>query len=795
MPKAPWERDRGVEHVVDHWLSRGDVQDCLCAHEILAPREAERAELPSGLHPSLVAALRARGVTSLYSHQRQAIDSAMARKHTVIATPTASGKSLCYHLPVAHALASREHARALYLFPTKALSRDQEASLQSLLSQAGIDRSAVVFDGDTPSDARRAAKARGGVIVSNPDMLHSGILPQHASWASALSSLEYVVIDELHMYKGVFGSHLAHVLRRLQRVARFHGSNPTFICASATIGNPREHAAKLLGLAPEDITLVTESGAPSGQRRVLMYNPPVVNADLGIRQSYLKAAVKLTRDLVRADVSTIVFGPSRTSVEVMLRYVRAALEDDRIAPESIQAYRGGYLPATRRRIEQDLRDGKIKCVVTTNALELGIDIGELDAVVCAGYPGSIAATWQRFGRAGRRQSPSIAVLVTSSNPIDQFLAREPRYLLGRPVEEARIDPDNVEVFVQHLKCAAFELPFRTDEAYADVPMDVTQDALEYLSHNGVLHKSKTRWHWVADQYPAQSVGLRSGGWDNFVVIDLDQNKAIAEVDWRGAHTALFEEAIYQLEADTYQVERLDYEHRKAFVRKIDCDYYTDAAVQVSVSVLDESEHGAMFEGDASLCALGEVQIVQRVTGFKKVKFFSHENLGWGDVHLPEITIQTSAFWLTVCEEHVAALSEVEDGVGRVRGRSAVLDGIRGVAHALEAVTSLALMCDPRDLGYVLGDRSDGTETPRKSGVPGFDPTIFLYDSAPGGVGLSQRAYELRESLLVSARTLIEGCPCTEGCPACVSPTEGLGVLSRKRIALEVMSALGVPVRH
>ncbi len=795
MPKAPWERDRGVQHVVDRWIARGEVSDCLCAHEHYPAKTARTAPIPEALHRSLHTALNRRGISQLYAHQAEAVSSALARKHTVVATPTASGKSLCYHLPVADALARDPNARALYLFPTKALSRDQELSIRSLLEDAGIERTAAVFDGDTPGDARRAAKSRGGVIVSNPDMLHAGILPHHATWATALSSLEYVIVDELHMYKGVLGSHLAHVLRRLQRVARFHGSNPTFICASATIGNPREHAARLLGVTPEDVTLVSDSGAPSGDRRVLLYNPPVVNVDLGIRQSYLKAAVKLTSDLVRADVSTILFGGSRTSVEVMLRYVRSALAKDDVPQEWIQAYRGGYLPEARRRIERGLREGAIKCVVATNALELGIDVGELDAVVCAGYPGSVAATWQRFGRAGRRQAPSIAVLVASSNPIDQYLTREPRFLFGRPAEEARIDPDNVEVFIQHLKCASFELPFATNEAYADVAEDVTQDALAYLARNGVLHKSGTRWHWIADQYPAQSVGLRSSGMDNFVVVDVEHGKAIGEVDWRGAHTSLFEQAIYQLEADTFQVERLDYDNRKAFVRKVDADYFTDASTSVSVNVLDEGEAAGVFSLPDNVCALGEVEVVERVTGFKKVKFFTHENLGYGDVRLPELTMQTSAFWLTIPEERVQALAAVEDGIGRVRGRSAVLEGIRGVAHALEAVTSLALMCDPRDLGYTLGDKSDGTSRPMKSGAPGFDPTIFLYDNAAGGVGLSARAFELRENLLVQARELIESCPCSEGCPACVSPGEGRGFMARKDIALELLRDAGVPRRQ
>jgi DEAD/DEAH box helicase domain-containing protein len=789
MPKAPWERDRGIEHVVRQWLASGAVRECLVTDETLEPRAGRYAPLPPALDPRLAAALRARGITRLYAHQAQAFDAAHARRHTVVATPTASGKSLCYNLPIAHALATEPDARALYLFPTKALSRDQEASLRALLHQAGLPAGAVVYDGDTPGDARRAARARGGAILTNPDMLHAGILPHHASWAAMFQSLRYVVIDELHTYKGVFGSHLANVLRRLRRVARFHGSDPVFLCASATIGNPREHAARLVG---DDVVLVSESGAPAGPRRVLIYNPPVVNAELGIRASYVKSAVRLAADLVRADVSTIVFGPSRNGVEIMLRYLRDALVKEGVPAESIQAYRGGYLPETRRRIEQGLRAGEVKCVVATNALELGIDIGELDAVVCAGYPGSVAATWQRFGRAGRRGEASLSVLVTSSAPIDQYLAREPHYLLGRPVEEARIDPDNVEVLIQHLKCAAFELPFEVGEVFGDLDAAATGDALSFLAQHGVVHRSGTRWHWITDQYPAQNVGLRNVSWDNFVVIDEADGRAIGEVDWRGAHTTLYEQAIYQLEGETYQVERLDYENHKAFVRRVAPDYFTDAMTYVRVNVLEEGERGTLGTLGGTLAALGEVSVVEKVVGFKKVKFFTHEILGYGDVHLPEMEMHTTAFWFTVPEEVVQELSGLADAIGRVAGRARVLEGLRGLAHALEAVTSLALMCDPRDLGYTLGDKSDGTAPPSKDGAPGFDPTVFVYDNVAGGVGLAARAFERRDEMLSRARELVETCPCAEGCPSCVSPGDG-GAHARKAMALAIFRALGVPL--
>jgi DEAD/DEAH box helicase domain-containing protein len=787
MPRAPWERAHGLESVVREWTANGGVRACLAADKTLPAREPRFAPLPSALDPRLAGALRRRGLTQLYVHQARAFDAAVAGRHVVVATPTASGKSLCYNLPIAHALATERDARALYLFPTKALARDQEVALRDLLRDAEISAPAAVYDGDTPGDARRIVRAAGGAIITNPDMLHAGILPHHAAWAAVFQSLRYVVVDELHTYKGVFGSHFANVLRRLRRVARFHGSDPVFLCASATVGNPRAHAERLLGTS--EVTVVDESGAPTGPRRVLLYNPPVVNAELGLRASYIKSAVRLAADLVTAEVSTIVFGPSRNGVETMLRYLRDKLVPQGVPSDAIQAYRGGYLPETRRRIEQGLRAGGVRCVVATNALELGIDIGELDAVVCAGYPGSIAATWQRFGRAGRRREPSLAVLVTSSAPVDQYLAREPEYLLGRPVEEARIDPDNVEVLIQHVKCAAFELPFETGESFGDLDGEGTGDALAFLAQHGVVHKSGARWHWIADHYPAQSVGLRNVSWDNFVVIDQDGDKAIAEVDWRGAHTALYEQAIYQLEGETYQVERLDYDNRKAYVRAVAPDYFTDALTHVRITVLDETECGDIGPAAA---AFGDVNVVERVAGFKKVKFHTHENLGYGDVHLPEMQMQTTAFWFTLPEEMVQALAGREDAIGRLAGRPNVIDGLRGLAHALEAVASLALMCDPRDLGYALGDKSDGT-APGKSagGPPGFDPTIFLYDNVAGGVGLAARAFERRMELLSRARELVESCPCDDGCPACVSPGHEQGVHGRKNLALEIVRELGV----
>ena len=564
MPLPPWSTPTGLDAVVSSWLASGYVRPCLAADRTLPARAGAFAPLPPSLSPALAGALRARGIERLYEHQALAFEAARAGKHVVVATPTASGKSLCFHLPVLETLAREPDASALYLYPTKALARDQEAGLRKLIAEAGLAIPAVVYDGDTPGDARRAARERSPIVMTNPDMIHAGILPHHAHWARMFQKLRYVILDELHTYRGVFGSHVAHVLARLRRAAQFHGSEPIFLCATATIGNPLEHAARLLGVDEDAVTLVSESGAPTGSRRLFLYNPPVVNAELGIRASTWKSAVNLAADLARARVPTIVFGQSRNGVEVMLKYLRDKLVGSPIAPGAIMAYRGGYLPETRRRVEDGLRNGDILVVVATNALELGIDIGELDAVICAGYPGSIAGAWQRFGRAGRRGESSVAVLVASSAAVDQYIARTPETLFDAPVEAARIDPHNTEILIQHLKCAAFELPFISGEPYAALPAGDTTAALRFLADHGVVHESKDRFHWSADAYPANHVSLRSVGWDNFVIIDRATGSALAELDWRATPTMLHEQAIYQHDGEQYQVEKLDWESFKRF---------------------------------------------------------------------------------------------------------------------------------------------------------------------------------------------------------------------------------------
>ncbi|MBX2812719.1 MAG: DEAD/DEAH box helicase [Myxococcales bacterium] len=766
-------------------------------------QDACYADIPGELSMNVQTALRARGMTRLYSHQAEAFQRAQSGENLVIATPTASGKSLCYNLPVLHALSVAPDTRALYLFPTKALSRDQEEHLRVDMREAGVTQGAITYDGDTPGDARRAARERAGVLVTNPDMVHAGILPNHAGWARFFANLKFVVVDEVHVYRGVLGSHLANVLRRLQRVAAFHGSHPQFLFSSATISNPSAHASRLLG---SPVGAVCENGAPSAQRRILVYNPPLINAELGMRRSYISCAVDRAVDLLKANVSTLVFGQSRNNVEVMLKYLRDRLPESELAGEQIQAYRGGYLPETRRRIERGLREGEVRGVVATNALELGIDIGGLDAVICAGYPGTMAALWQRFGRGGRRGRGSLAMLVPSSSPLDQYLAQHPSMIIETPVEEARIDPDNIEILIDHLKCAAFELQFRSPgDTFGDLSSTSLQEALEFLETQRMVRAVSARsggktYHWSTEAHPASHVSLRSLSYDNFVIIDVFHERVIGEMDFRSSHTMLHEQAIYQHEGQQYQVEQLDYENHKAFVRKVEPDYYTSAQTRVRVSVLEEEASDILTFGAGITLPVGrgEVDVVEKVIGYKKIRFHTHENVGYGEVYLPAVEKATTAFWIVVPELVVSALPY---------SRVVVMDGLRGWLKALRAVAAVGLMMDPRDLGSAFVDEpgigSNGEFSSPRSLVEvqegrhsfHFEPTMYLFDAVAGGIGLAQRLWEDQSALVRRSAELIDTCPCQHGCPSCVGPggqsnsDDSLG--DRKSAALAMCKHLGV----
>jgi len=761
--------------ILDDLLTSRSTGPCITATRHFPARPPVLAPFPPGLDPRLIAALRTRGIEHLYSHQARCCELVEKGHSLVVVTPTASGKTLCYNLPVLQALLERPDARVLYLFPTKALAQDQLAELEAL-AKSLPDLRMFTYDGDTPQDARRAVRARANLVLTNPDMLHSGILPHHTKWAVLFQNLRYVVIDELHAYRGVFGSHLANLVRRLRRLCRHYGSVPQFIMASATIGNPRELAERIIG---ESVEEVAESGAPTGDKVFLCYNPPVVNPELGIRAPYLGEAAKIAVRFLRERIPTIVFAQSRLSTEVLLGTIKGGVADKTGGSGIVRGYRGGYLPTRRRAVEQGLRAGEVLGVVSTNALELGVDIGHLDAAVLAGYPGTIASLWQQAGRAGRRSGSSAAVFVASSAPLDQFMATHPDYLFGTPPEHARINPDNPFILVNHLKCAAFELPFEAEGRFGDV--DVRRE-LAALEDEGLLHRAGGRWHWASETYPADHVSLRTVTTDNFLVIDTTarddkqtkRRQIIAEVDWSSAFATIYPKAIYLVESEPFEVQVLHFredEEKVAYVKRVSVDYFTDAVSAKGVWILRrlvDREHPAY------VAEQGEVLVAEKVVGFKKIKMGTLENVGSGEVELPQQEMQTTSAWLSVPSETLARVS---------RSREELIDGLRAVTYLLHHLAPIFLLCDVRDLGSWLGDTTPvetGVVATRESArrrlleAEQFTPTIYLYDSHAGGIGLAERVFDVLPQLLRHGLATLEACACAWGCPSCVGPVNEVG---------------------
>jgi DEAD/DEAH box helicase domain-containing protein len=727
--------------------------------------EGQYADIPPEVNPALRAALEQHGVARLYVHQAESFSAVTARKNVVIVTPTASGKTLCYNLPVLNRLLEDPDARAMYLFPTKALAEDQLHELQATLDAMGSDLRAFTYDGDTPQDARKAIRERARVVLTNPDMLHAGVLPHHTKWAKLFENLRYFVIDELHYCRGVYGSHLANVIRRLKRICEFYGAHPQFICSSATIANPRELAEALTG---EPFEVISRNGAPSGEKYFVFYNPPFVNRALGIRRSYLQEARRVAVEFLESRLQTLVFANSRLATEVLVKYLKDAAARLPAGEEAVRGYRGGYLPRERREIERRLREADVRCVVATNALELGVDIGSLDAVVMAGYPGTIASTWQRAGRAGRRQSSSVAVLVASSAPLDQYVVEHPDYFFESSPEQAHINPDNLEILLNHMKCAAFELPIRDGEKFGKHD---TGELCAFLDELGLLHHSAGAWHWTSDTYPADAISLRSITSDNFVVIDnTGEPKVIAEVDFPSALTTLHEKAIYLHEARQFQVERFDYVGRKAYVRRVDSDYFTDAIDYTQVKVLEAFDSTPVGGARA---AHGDVRVNRQIVGFKKIKFYTGENVGAGNLSMPEQEMHTTAFWLTFPEAFL----------GRLGGLSptGIQNGLTGLANVLRTAAAFLLMCDPHDLGVAFSENIS-------AGVTAYEPDLYLYDAYAGGIGQSAPLYQSRATLLSHALELLRACPCEAGCPSCAGPVGAVGE-GGKQAAVTILNAL------
>ena len=758
------ERPSSPELAIERLVTDPALAPLIAAHRELEPLPPRHAPWPNGLHPGLVAALRGRGVEALYTHQAHAVESVLAGRNVCVVTPTASGKTLCYDLPVLDTVARDAAARALYLFPTKALAADQLVELRALADAAGIGLKTNTYDGDTPPNVRSVVRSAGQVVITNPDMLHAAILPHHTKWFKLFENLEFVVIDELHTYRGLFGSHVANVIRRLRRICRHYGSDPVFVCASATIANPRDLAERLLE-AP--VELVDDNGAPRGRKHVLVVNPPVANEQLGVRTSALLTGQRIAESLIAGGVQTIAFARSRTAVEVLTSYLHETFAPQPGHPHTIRGYRGGYLPNERKEIEAGLRDGRVRGVVATNALELGIDIGGLDAAISIGYPGTIASTWQQMGRAGRRSTTSLAALICSSAPIDQFLAAHPDYLFERSPEHGLVNPDNLHVLINHLRASSFELPVPAAERFG---IDETPMLLDVLEEDGyVRHADDDRYYWSHENFPASAFSLRSSSEENVVIVDTtgDRHRVLGEVDLFAAPLIVHERAIYIHEGVQFHVDRLDWEERKAYVTRTDVDYYTNADLGITLKVLEVSDEAETAAGKRQR---GEVMVAWKVTMFKKIKFHTHENVGYGPISIPEQQMHTAACWLVPPAELVN------------RYDLDTLDGaLIGLARVARTTAALLLMCDPRDLGVLAQVQAPFTG----------QPTLYLYDAVPGGVGLTERLFGLTPDLVRVCREAVESCACADGCPACVGPAIEVGHRG-KAVVAELLAALDVP---
>jgi DEAD/DEAH box helicase domain-containing protein len=839
---------------------------CVTTWRRVPARPARTTRWPRALDPRLVATIQGQGIAQPYVHQSQAIEAVLAGQHVVLSTSTASGKTLAYNAPVLDTLLNDPEACALYIFPTKALAHDQIANLKalgsSLKSQTPHLRSPIAvrpYDGDTPSSHRSTIRNEARLLVTNPDMLHVGILPHHTRWMRFFSKLRYLVLDEIHTYRGVFGGHVANVLRRLRRICRFYGADPRFICASATIANPRELAERLTEVP---FTLVDDDGAPQGEKHIVLYNPPLVDRDLGIRRSATLVAKDIAAQFLAANIQTIVFARARLTTEVLLGYLRDAVGAAGGDPERVQGYRGGYLPNERRTIERGLREGAIRGVVATNALELGVDIGQLSACVMTGYPGTIASTWQQAGRAGRRAGLSSATLIASALPLDQYLITHPDYFFGQPVEHALLDPDNLAVLTNHLACAAFELPFAEGEPFGS--FDDVGAILDLLAGEGLLHRHNGNYAWIGEQYPAAGLSLRTNSPDNIVIQTVGQHtgdrpEAIGEMDRPSAPKLIHDGAVYLHAGDTYVVESLDWEGGIAHVRPDELDYYTRASSVTEVEVLEvlrSTEPARDEKGQAdtrTTHAYGELLVTTHVTGYRRVKRYTHEVLSWAPLDLPEQQMRTIGYWLALSEDLTEQLQKagvlrrqidygpdwqaqrdaarIRDSyrcrlcgaperngrrhdvhhvtpfrafgylpdrndlyklanrldnlitlcpnchrrVERARGARGALSGL---AYLLRSLAPLHLMCAPGDLGSAVQARAAGTGL----------PTVTLYDSVPGGAGLSAQLYEIREELLAAAWDRVHECPCSDGCPACVGPAGEVepGTKALTRQLLEVI---------
>ncbi|MEN9561888.1 MAG: hypothetical protein RIR73_132 [Chloroflexota bacterium] len=827
--------------LLDFWKQDEETAPNLFAWQTIPPRAAQTHPFPTDLPASLRAALTSRGISLLYSHQLTAWTHTQARRNVILSTGTASGKTLAYNLPVLAKMVEDSQARALYLFPTKALAQDQLSTLNGLNVETfeRFNISTAIYDGDTPQPHRPTIRKTARIVLTNPDMLHTGILPHHANWSDFFTNLKFIVIDEAHTYRGVFGSHVANVIRRLKRVAKFYGANPQFILASATIGNPKDLAEALI---EESVELVDNDGSSRGERHFIIYNPPVLNPALGLRKSSILEAVRLANNLLTHDVQSVVFARTRRSVEILLTHLqtnnsildtrKSNIESSNIS-SPIRGYRSGYLPHQRREIEQGLRDGSVKTVVATNALELGIDIGGLGAALIVGYPGTIASTRQQAGRAGRGELPAVSILVASPNPLDQFLAHHPEYFFDRSPEMALVNPNHLLILLEHLRCAMFELPFQRGEGFGSISDELVDEYLEFLVSNQEAHFSNEKYFWMQDAYPAANISLRSAS-PQSVVLHTTANDGrptiVGTVDGESANWMVHPGAIYMHEAQQYLVQQLDLENHIAHLVPVGLDYYTEAQQESEIQILSVNDQIVVRGGEK---AYGEIQVTTQVVGFRKLRWFTNENLGQEPLDLPPSELQTTGYWLTLSESALKSLRDAglwtndpndygpdwqkirlavrkrdqfkcqvcgaeetrreHDVHHKTPFRAFIQNGVvnREQANRLENLTTLCHSCHRKveqnvrirsgltGLGFVLGnlaplflmcDAGDlGVFSEPAWSAVGGLPSIVLYDLVPAGIGFSEKLFELHDELIRRAHELVSECACEDGCPSCVGP--------------------------
>ncbi|MCB0117588.1 MAG: DEAD/DEAH box helicase [Anaerolineales bacterium] len=835
-----------LEALLDFWKQDDETAPNIFAWRTIPPRPAQTHPVPTDVPDTLRAALSSRNISQLYSHQLTAWTHARAGRNLILSTGTASGKTLAYNLPVLAKMLEDSQARALYLFPTKALAQDQLSVLNDQLSalrQPVTDNwslTTAIYDGDTPQPHRSGIRKTARIVMSNPDMLHTGILPHHANWGDFFTNLKFIVIDEAHTYRGVFGSHVANVVRRLKRVAKFYGAKPQFILASATIGNPKELAETLI---EEPVELVDNDGSSRGERHFIMYNPPVTDAAPGLRKSSILESVRLANHLLSHDIQSVVFARTRRTVEMLLTYLHENRESgignptpgSRFSKSNsyIRGYRSGYLPLQRREIEQGLRDGSVKTVVATNALELGIDIGGLGAALMVGYPGTIASARQQAGRAGRGDDPAVSILVASPNPLDQFLAHHPEYFFERSPEMALVNPNHLLILLEHLRCAIFELPFQKGEGFGSISDELVDEYLEFLVSNNEAHFSNEKYFWMQDAYPAAEISLRSASPQSVVLhtnADDGRPTIIGTVDGESANWMVHPGAIYMHEAQQYFVQELDIENHIAHLLPVGLDYYTEAQQQSEIQITSLNDQIATRGCEKGY---GEIQVTTQVVGFRKIRWFSNENLGQEPLDLPPSELQTTGYWIVLSEEALSKLREAglwsndpndygpdwqktrlavrkrdqfkcqvcgaaetvreHDVHHKTPFRAFIQNGVinREQANRLENLVTLCHSCHRKveqnvrirsgltGLGFVLGnlaplflmcDAGDlGVFAEPAWSAVDAQPAVVLYDLVPAGIGFSEKLFELHDELIQRAYELVSECACEDGCPSCVGP--------------------------